>query len=110
MAETEVRDRFLREAEVALITSLSRAQRWRLELRREFPARIRLGGRTVVWSAREIEEWMQSRPRARYVPRGAILGPQHRADELARTDVETSRPKTSASKRRNIDEDFAEYT
>jgi predicted DNA-binding transcriptional regulator AlpA len=63
----------LREGEVAAMTSLSRAQRWRLELRGEFPARIRLGGRTVLWSAREIEEWMQSRPRARYAPRGAIF-------------------------------------
>ena len=75
MVELETRDRFLREAEVALVTSLSRAQRWRLELRGDFPARIRLGGRTVVWSAREIEEWMKSRPRARYAPRGVILGP-----------------------------------
>jgi predicted DNA-binding transcriptional regulator AlpA len=77
----ETKDRFLREAEVAATTSLSRAQRWRLELRGEFPARIRLGGRTVVWSAREIEAWMQSRPRARYLPRGAILGPQPSDDE-----------------------------
>jgi prophage regulatory protein len=75
MADVDTRDRFLREAEVALVTSLSRAQRWRLELRGDFPARIRLGGRTVVWSAREIEEWMKSRPRARYAPRGAILRP-----------------------------------
>jgi predicted DNA-binding transcriptional regulator AlpA len=78
---SETQDRFLREAKVAAMTTLSRAQRWRLELRGEFPARIRLGGRTVVWSAREIEEWMQSRPRARYVPRGAILGPQHSDDK-----------------------------
>jgi predicted DNA-binding transcriptional regulator AlpA len=77
---SETTDRFLREAEVAVMTSLSRAQRWRLELRGEFPARIRLGGRTVVWSAREIDKWMQSRPRARYVPRGAVLGPQHSDD------------------------------
>jgi predicted DNA-binding transcriptional regulator AlpA len=78
---SEPQDRFLREAEVAVMTTLSRAQRWRLELRGEFPARIRLGGRTVVWSAREIEEWMQSRPRARYLPQGAILGPQHGDDK-----------------------------
>jgi prophage regulatory protein len=77
---SETKDRFLREAEVHAMTSLSRAQRWRLELRGAFPARIRLGGRTVVWSAREIEEWMQSRPRARYVPRGAILGPHPPAE------------------------------
>ena len=44
------------------MTSLSRAQRWRLELRGEFPACIRLGGRTVVWSAREIEEWIAEEP------------------------------------------------
>ena len=77
----ETKDRFLREGEVAAMTSLSRAQRWRLESRNEFPARISLGGRTVVWSAREIEEWMKSRPRARYVPRGAILDPPTTAAE-----------------------------
>jgi prophage regulatory protein len=79
MTMSETNDRFMREAEVAAMTSLSRAQRWRLELRGEFPARTRLGGRTVVWSSREIDEWMQSRPRARYVPRGAILGPHRLA-------------------------------
>jgi predicted DNA-binding transcriptional regulator AlpA len=78
---SETTDRFMREAEVHAMTSLSRAQRWRLELKGQFPARIRLGGRTVVWSAREIGEWMQSRPRARYVPQGAVLGPQHSDDE-----------------------------
>jgi len=77
---SETTDRFMREAEVHAMTSLSRAQRWRLELKGQFPARIRLGGRTVVWSAREIEEWMHSRPRARYVPQGALLG-QHSDDE-----------------------------
>ena len=77
----ETKDRFMREAEVHSMTSLSRAQRWRLELTGKFPVRIRLGGRTVVWSAREIEEWMQSRPRARYVPQGAFLGPRHSDDE-----------------------------
>jgi predicted DNA-binding transcriptional regulator AlpA len=80
---SETQDRFLREAEVAAMTSLSRAQRWRLELRSEFPARIRLGRRTVVWSAREVDEWMHSRPRARYVPQGAFLGPRHNDEDAA---------------------------
>jgi predicted DNA-binding transcriptional regulator AlpA len=78
---SETKDRFMREAEVHAMTSLSRAQRWRLELTGKFPVRIRLGGRTVVWSAREIEEWMQSRPRARCVPQGAFLGPRDSDDE-----------------------------
>lgn len=78
---SETTDRFLREPEVAATTTLSRAQRWRLELKGMFPARIRLGGRTVVWSAREIEEWMKSRPRARYVPQGALLGPRRHSDD-----------------------------
>ncbi len=69
-------DRFLREAEVALMTSLSRAQRWRLELHGEFPARVRLGGRTVAWRESEVRQWMETRPRAKYLPRGAVLGPQ----------------------------------
>jgi prophage regulatory protein len=91
---SETTDRFLREAEVAAMTSLSRAQRWRLELRGEFPARIRLGGRTVVWSAREIQEWMQSRPRARYMPQGALLGPRHSDDE----DEADAAPRTTAGR------------
>lgn len=81
MTEAETRDRFLRDPEVEAKTTLSRSQRWKLEQRGEFPARIKLGGRTVVWSAREIEEWMQSCPRARYVPRGAVLGPLRPAKE-----------------------------
>jgi len=78
---SETTDRFLRDPEVKAKTTLSRAQRWRLELKGQFPARIKLGGRTVVWSAREIDEWMTNRPRAHYLPRGAVLGPQHSDDE-----------------------------
>ena len=89
---SETKDHFMREAEVAATTTLSRAQRWRLELKGQFPARIRLGGRTVVWSAREIDEWMQSRPRARYVPQGSVLGPQHSDDE----DKPGGRPRPTA--------------
>jgi hypothetical protein len=35
----------------------------------------------VGWWEEEIEDWMKSLPRARYVPQGALLGPQHGYDE-----------------------------
>jgi prophage regulatory protein len=73
--------RFLREREVKAKTSLSRPQRWRLESRGEFPLRVRLGPRTVGWWEGEIEDWMKSRPRARYVPKGAVLGPRSHSDD-----------------------------
>jgi prophage regulatory protein len=62
---TKTPDRFLREPEVAAMTSLGRAQRWRLESRGEFPSRVKLGDRTVAWSLLEVQEWMRNRPRAR---------------------------------------------
>jgi prophage regulatory protein len=79
MSETE--RRFVREPEVKRRTTLSRAQRWKMEQKGEFPRRFRLGPHTVAWWDDEIEQWMQSRPRAGYVPRDAVLGPQQNDDE-----------------------------
>jgi prophage regulatory protein len=62
-------DRFLREPEVAAMTSLSRAERFKREARSEFPRRVKLGERAVGWSLLEVEEWMRTRPRARHAPR-----------------------------------------
>ncbi len=54
-------DRFLREAEVAHITGLSRTTRWRLENRNEFPKRRRISSNSVAWLASEIRDWMTER-------------------------------------------------
>ncbi len=54
-------DRFLREAEVARITGLSRTTRWRLERRGEFPRRRSISRNAVAWLASEIRAWMTER-------------------------------------------------
>ena len=54
-------DRFLREAEVAHITGLSRTTRWRLERRGEFPRRRSISCNAVAWLASEIRTWMTER-------------------------------------------------
>ena len=54
-------DRFLREAEVARITGLSRTTRWRMERRGEFPRRRSISRNAVAWLASEIRAWMLER-------------------------------------------------
>ena len=54
-------DRFLREAEVARITGLSRTTRWRLERRGEFPRRRSISRNAVAWLASEIQAWVTER-------------------------------------------------
>ncbi len=58
---TQEPDRFLREAEVAHITGLSRTTRWRLERRGEFPRRRSISCNAVAWLASEIRAWMTER-------------------------------------------------
>ena len=57
-------DRFLREAEVARITGLSRTTRWRLERRGEFPRRRSISRNAVAWLASEIQAWVTERAAA----------------------------------------------
>ena len=54
-------DRFLRPDEVEAITGVSRAYRYELIARGEFPKAIKIGERLNVWSAAEIADWMQQR-------------------------------------------------
>ncbi len=56
-----MKDRFLREPEVARVTGLSRSTRWRMERRGEFPRRRALSRNAVAWLASEIEAWMAER-------------------------------------------------
>ena len=54
-------DRFLREAECARVTGLSRSTRFRLERRGEFPPRRRLSANTVGWLESEVQRWIRAR-------------------------------------------------
>ena len=60
-SDTPEDDRFLREAEVARITGLSRTTRWRMERRGEFPRRRSISRNAVAWLASEIRAWMVER-------------------------------------------------
>jgi len=42
---------------------LSRTTIWRMERRGEFPQRIVLSSNRVGWDAKEINDWLESRPR-----------------------------------------------
>lgn len=53
--------RLYNEAECRETSKYSRAQRWRLERRGEFPRRIRLGVRRIAWVADEVDAWIEQR-------------------------------------------------
>jgi prophage regulatory protein len=55
------RDRFIRLPEVLYTTGLSRSTVYEMITRRQFPAQISLGGKTVAWLESEIENWMAER-------------------------------------------------
>src|SRR5262245_20626513 len=50
-------------AVLAAMLGVSDVWIWREERAGRFPARIRLGSGAVAWRAREIAEWVASRPR-----------------------------------------------
>jgi prophage regulatory protein len=53
--------RILLEAEVATITRLSPVTLWRLERKKLFPRRIKLGAKRVGWVEREVLDWIGDR-------------------------------------------------
>jgi prophage regulatory protein len=55
-------ERYLRAADLPVVTGLSSSTLWRLERRGKFPARRQLSDRCVAWLASEVEQWMHSRP------------------------------------------------
>ena len=55
------RDRFIRLPEVLYTTGLSRSTVYEMMTRKQFPAQISLGGKTVAWLESEIESWMAGR-------------------------------------------------
>jgi len=56
-----VPDRIIRANEVQKMTGLSRTTLWRMENKNEFPRRVSLGGNTVGWKLREVQDWISNR-------------------------------------------------
>ncbi|WP_282410667.1 AlpA family phage regulatory protein [Pseudomonas sp. PS02303] len=50
-------DRYLKEAEVLSVTSLSHATLWREVKAKRFPAQVRISPGRVGWRASEIASW-----------------------------------------------------
>ncbi|WP_367256186.1 helix-turn-helix transcriptional regulator [Pseudomonas sp. stari2] len=50
-------DRYLKEAEVLNVTSLSHATLWREVKAKRFPAQVRISPGRVGWRASEIASW-----------------------------------------------------
>ena len=55
--------RLERAAEVASRVGLHRQRIYALIRRGEFPAPVRIHGRSVAWHAHEVDAWIASRPR-----------------------------------------------
>jgi len=55
---------YIRDKDVAKITSLSRASVWRLSKEGKLPAPIKLSERTTVWRLSDIEAFIVSRMEA----------------------------------------------
>ena len=58
----------LRRAEVESLVGLGRSRIHKLESEGRFPQRVRLGDRAVAWRSDEIQQWIESRPRAQDAP------------------------------------------
>ena len=59
--------RIVRWPEVKFMTGLSRVTVWRMEQKREFPARRILGGNSIGWIEEEITQWILQRRKVRDV-------------------------------------------
>lgn len=56
-------DRVVREAECRQLTGLCRTTRYLMEKDGTFPARRKLGARSIGWMLSEINEWQQRQPK-----------------------------------------------
>jgi prophage regulatory protein len=63
MTTNTISERFVREPERQIITTISRTQAWKLEKEGKFPQRITVNNRTVVWKLSELLEWINNQPR-----------------------------------------------
>ena len=59
-----MKDRMLRREEVETICGLTRSTIYRLMRKNQFPIGFKVGPRATRWSAKEIESWLATRPRA----------------------------------------------
>ena len=57
----------LRLKAVIELTGLCRSNIYRLEAEGAFPARVKLSERASAWRSDEVNQWINSRPRARDV-------------------------------------------
>jgi prophage regulatory protein len=57
-----------RARKVLVATDLSKSTLWRLMKAGEFPQKIQLGPRAVVWRAEEIIRWCEDRCKAKNEP------------------------------------------
>ena len=57
-------ERLIADRECHRITTVSRAQRWRMERDNKFPHRLYLGPRTVRWRLTEVLAWIAELPTA----------------------------------------------
>lgn len=93
-------ERILRISEVRKVTGLARTTIWRLERERLFPARCKLGARSIGWLASEVSNWLRTRARA--VP--AIDGRRPPAPHSGRITSGARRTKTGgADGRKGLD-------
>ena len=58
-----MKDKLLRFPAVREAVGLSRSSIWRMEQKRLFPRRRRLGAHSVAWLSSEIADWVASRQR-----------------------------------------------
>ena len=71
----------IRLDEVKRLTALSRSTIYFLEAKGEFPTRIALGPRTIVWDSDEVEAWIAERLADRDKDAGARVA---KGESLAR--------------------------
>jgi prophage regulatory protein len=57
-------ERVIREAECRQLTGICRTTRYMMEKEGRFPARRKLGGRSVGWLLSEISAWQMNQPKA----------------------------------------------
>ena len=60
--------KLLRLVSVIKKTGLSRAQLYKLMKKGRFPLNVQISERGVAWVESEVEEWMESTLKNRYVP------------------------------------------
>jgi predicted DNA-binding transcriptional regulator AlpA len=78
------------QKQVSAYTRIERTWLWRLETKGEFPKRVQLTKRKVVWASRAIKQWMLKRAQA-------ANAPSHEGDPDPRPRKLVSRTKREAA-------------